>query len=60
MVDFAIKDCALTTIATGRRAQTLRELRDIHPDCIYHHFWETVLRPPHNALQGKALSMPDA
>jgi Family of unknown function (DUF5752) len=49
MVDFAIKDCALATIATGQRAQTLRELRDIlrdiHPGCIYHHFWGTLLRP---------------
>jgi hypothetical protein len=49
MVDFAIKDCALATIATGRRAQTLRELRgilrDIHPGCIYYHFWGTLLRP---------------
>jgi hypothetical protein len=49
MIDFAIKDCALATIATGRRAQTLRELqdiiRDIHPGSIYHHFWGTLLRP---------------
>jgi len=49
LVDFAIKDCALAHIATGRRAQTLRELRDIvrdvHPGCIYHHFWGTLLRP---------------
>ncbi len=49
MVDFAIKDCALAIVATGRRAQTLREmrdiLRDIHPGCIYHHFWGTLLRP---------------
>ncbi len=49
MIDFAIKDCALAIIATGRRAQTLRELRDIlrdiHPGCIYHHFWGTLLRP---------------
>jgi Family of unknown function (DUF5752) len=49
VVDFAIKDCALATIATGRRAQTLRELRgilrDIHPGCIYYHFWGTLLRP---------------
>lgn len=49
MIDFAIKDCALGMIATGRRAQTLRELRDnlrdIHPGCIYHHFWGTLLRP---------------
>ena len=49
MVEFAIKDCALATISTGRRAQTLRELRDvlrdIHPGCIYYHFWGTLLRP---------------
>jgi hypothetical protein len=49
MVDFAVKDCALAIIATGRRAQTLRELRDIlreiHPGCIYQHFWGTLLRP---------------
>lgn len=48
MVDFAVKDCVLATVATGRRAQTLRELRgilrDIHPGCIYHHFWGTLLR----------------
>jgi hypothetical protein len=47
--DFAIIDCALAIIATGRRAQTLRELRDtirdIHPGSIYHHFWGTLLRP---------------
>jgi Family of unknown function (DUF5752) len=49
MVEFAIKDCTLAIVATGRRAQTLRELRDIlrdiHPGCIYHHFWGTLLRP---------------
>lgn len=49
MVDFAIMDCALAIVATGRRAQTLRELRDIlrdiHPGCVYHHFWGTLLRP---------------
>lgn len=49
MIDFAIKDCALVIVATGQRAQTLREmrdiLRDIHPGCIYHHFWGTLLRP---------------
>lgn len=49
MVDFAVKDCTLAIIATGRRAQTLREmrdiLRDIHPGSIYHHFWGTLLRP---------------
>jgi hypothetical protein len=49
VTEFAIKDCALAIIATGRRAQTLRELRDIlrdiHPGSIYHHFWGTLLRP---------------
>jgi Family of unknown function (DUF5752) len=49
LVEFAIKDCALATLATGRRAQTLRELRDVlrdvHPGCIYYHFWGTLLRP---------------
>ena len=29
MIDFAIKDCALVIVATGHRAQTLREMRDI-------------------------------
>lgn len=46
---FAIKDCALAAIATGRRAQNLRELRDnllaVHPGSIYHHFWGSLLRP---------------
>lgn len=40
---FAIKDCALLAIATGRRAQTLRELREhlqlVTSASIYHHFW---------------------
>lgn len=49
MVEFAVKDCALAIVAIGRRAQTLRELRDIlrdiHPGCVYHHFWGTLLRP---------------
>jgi hypothetical protein len=47
--DFAIKDCALTAIATGRRAQNLRELRGqlltVHPGSIYYHFWGGLLRP---------------
>ncbi len=49
MVEFAIKDCTLAILATGRRAQTLRELRDVirnvHVGSIYHHFWGTLLRP---------------
>jgi hypothetical protein len=46
---FRLRDCALVAIATGRRAQNLRELRDIlsdvHPGCIYYHFWGGLLRP---------------
>jgi hypothetical protein len=45
---FAVKDCALISIATGERAQNLRELRDrlvsTHSGCIYHHFWGGLLR----------------
>jgi len=44
---FSVKDCALITIATGRRAFTLTELRnhirDVSPDSIYHHFWGGML-----------------
>jgi hypothetical protein len=46
---FAIKDCALLAIATGKRAQNLRELREhlrtIDPGSIYYHFWGGLLRP---------------
>ena len=46
---FAVKDCALAAIATGLRAQNLRELRDhltdIHLGCIYYHFWGGLVRP---------------
>jgi len=46
---FAVRDCALISIATGERAQNLRELRDrlatTHPGCIYYHFWGRQLRP---------------
>jgi hypothetical protein len=46
---FEVKDCALIAIATGMRAQNLRELRhfleEIHPDCIYYHFWGGLLNP---------------
>lgn len=44
-----IMDCALIAIATGIKAQNLRELRDhiqtIHPGCLYHHFWGNLLNP---------------
>jgi len=46
---FVVKDCALAAIATGRRAQNLRELRDhlvsIHPGSIYYHFWGGLMHP---------------
>lgn len=46
---FAVRDCALTAIATGKNAENLRELRDqlleIHEGSIYYHFWGTLLRP---------------
>jgi hypothetical protein len=46
---FFIKDCALIAIATGKRAQNLRELREhlrtIDPNCIHYHFWGGLLRP---------------
>lgn len=44
---FAVKDCALIAMATGTRAQTLKDLRDnlldCHPGSIYYHFWGGLL-----------------
>jgi hypothetical protein len=46
---FRILDCAITAIATGEKAQNLRELRDklrtIHPGCLFYHFWGGLLNP---------------
>lgn len=46
---FTLKDCSLVAIATGRKAQNLREMRDIlqdiHEGSIYYHFWGGLLRP---------------
>lgn len=46
---FNIMDCALIAIATGEKAQNLREFRDIlkniHPGCLYYHFWGGLLLP---------------
>jgi septum formation topological specificity factor MinE len=46
---FYLKDCALIALATGKRAQNLRELRehlrDIESNSIYYHFWGGLLRP---------------
>jgi hypothetical protein len=44
---FAVKDCTLLAIATGKKAQNLLELRNrletISIDCIYYHFWGGLL-----------------
>jgi len=44
-----IKDCTLIALATGKRAQNLRELREhlrvIPTNSIYYHFWGGLLRP---------------
>lgn len=44
-----LKDCSILAIATGKRAQNSRELRDqlqlIDTSSIYYHFWGGLLRP---------------
>jgi hypothetical protein len=46
---FEIKDCALAAIATGQKAQNLKELRNsietVVPGSIAYHFWAGKLRP---------------
>jgi len=46
---FAVKDCALIALATGRQAHNLKEFRDqllrIHPGSIFYHFWGGLLNP---------------
>lgn len=46
---FVVKDCALTTIGLGVRAQNLKEFREalvsVPSQSLYHHFWERLLRP---------------
>ncbi len=46
---FVVRDCALVAMSTGRKAQTLKELRDqllqIEDVSIYHHFWGRLLQP---------------
>lgn len=45
---FEVKDCTLITLALGRKAQSLRELRDriteVPAGSIFHHFHQTLLR----------------
>jgi len=46
---FRVMDCAITTLALGRSAQNLRELRDrvqeVPVQSISHHFYESLLLP---------------
>jgi Family of unknown function (DUF5752) len=46
---FRFMDCAITTLALGKSAQNLRELRDrmteVPQQSISHHFYEALLRP---------------
>ncbi|MDD3652482.1 DUF5752 family protein [Immundisolibacter sp.] len=46
--DFVVKDCALVSLATGVRAQSLPGLREgllaVPADSVYHHFWGGLLR----------------
>lgn len=46
---FEIRDCALAAIATGQKAQNLRELlqsiRTVVPGSLVYHFWAGKLRP---------------
>jgi hypothetical protein len=46
---FAVRDCAMVALATGRRAQNLKELRAelqaVDTSSIYFHFWGVLLQP---------------
>ncbi|MGR8940364.1 MAG: DUF5752 family protein [Gammaproteobacteria bacterium] len=46
---FVLKDCELIAIATHKRANTLKELRDqietLSLDSLYYHFWANLLLP---------------
>jgi len=62
--EFAVRDCALIAIATGERAETLKELRDtlvrIDRASVFHHVWGGLLgarfgeREYHNDFAGWA------
>ena len=49
-----VKDYALVTIATGKKAQNLKEMREhllnIHLGSVYHHFGGGLLRPRFDEL----------
>lgn len=46
---FKIKDCALASLATGKKAQNLKELNkniaDVEQGSLFYHFWGGLLRP---------------
>ncbi len=46
---FAVRDCALVALATGLKAQNLREflhgIQQCDRESIYYHFWGRLLRP---------------
>jgi len=46
---FEIKDCALASLATGKKAQNLKELNktigDVDQGSLYYHFWGGLLQP---------------
>lgn len=46
---FIVRDCALIALATGRRAQNLKELRnhllEVKAESLYTHFWGYMLQP---------------
>lgn len=46
--DFAIKDCALVALATGKKAHGLQEFHNllaaVDETSIYHHFWGSLLQ----------------
>lgn len=47
--EFEIRDCSLSSLATGKKAQNLKELRyniiSAPPGSIYYHFWGGLLKP---------------
>ncbi|MDZ7859874.1 MAG: DUF5752 family protein [Candidatus Krumholzibacteriota bacterium] len=46
---FEIKDCALASLATGKKSQNLKELNrnigEVESGSLYYHFWGNLLQP---------------
>jgi len=46
---FRIRDCALASLATGMKAQNLKELKknisEVESESLYYHFWAGLLQP---------------